>query len=81
MRDQRRLNALARGRLKAQRGAQPRLPGGRSMADGPCAVAQVSSAECLSAQRLVAVLAPVLGCDDIAEPLAPATLLWLSPEC
>ena len=81
MRDGRRLNAIARGRLRAQRGAQPRLPADGDGSPPARAVPQVSSDERLSAQRLVAILGPVLGCADLAEPPAPATLLWLTPEC
>jgi len=85
MRDQRRLNALARGRLRAQRSAAPRYdaePQGRG--DGRAAgvaVSQVSSAEILARQRLVAILGPVVGCRRLAEPRATAGLLWATPEC
>ncbi len=81
MRDDRRLNALARGRLRAQRGAQRRLPAdedGRGRRGG---VPQVSTPEKPAVQTLVAILAPVLGCADVAERPAAATLLWLTSEC
>jgi hypothetical protein len=81
MRDERRLNALARGRLRARRGAESRFRGTDGDAARPGGGSQVAFAETLPRQRLVAVLAPVLGCADSAEPSAPATPLWLNPEC
>ena len=85
MRDQRRLNALARGRLRAQRSAAPRFDADRDGRDDGraegAAVPQVSSAEILPRQRLVAILRPVLGCRGLAEPLATADLLWAIREC
>jgi hypothetical protein len=81
MRSERRLNALARGRLRAQRGAEPRMQGRDGRVPRPDGAPQVTADESASGQRLVAVLAPVIGCRDPAEPLAPASLLWLTPEC
>jgi hypothetical protein len=81
MRDDRRLNVLARGRLRARRGAEPRLSGDDDRRVRPVFVPQVSADESPAAQRLVAVLEPVLGCRHLAEPPAPATWLWLTPEC
>jgi hypothetical protein len=85
MRDQRRLNALARGRLRAQRSAAPRFDAEPEGRDDRCAagtdVSQVSSAEILARQRLVAILGPVIGCRRLAEPRATAGLLWAIPEC
>jgi hypothetical protein len=81
MRDDRRLNALARGRLRAQRGGQRRLPGDDGGRRGRPAVPQVSTAEPPAVQTLVAILGPVLGCAEFAEPPAPATLLWLPSQC
>ena len=84
MRDDRRLNVIARGRLRAQRSATPRLAddgADPSPPPGPADVPQVSSGESPPAQGLVAILHPVLGCRRLAEPPAPATLLWAIPEC
>ncbi len=80
MRDDRRLNAMARGRLRARRGAEPRVADGSDALGRLQAVLQVSPAESPSAQTLVAILGPVLGCRHLAEPPAPATRLLL-PEC
>jgi hypothetical protein len=60
-REHRRLNALARGRLRAQRAAEPRLP---EPAGAPARVRCITQ----SAQRLVAVLDPVLGCWPNLDP-------------
>jgi hypothetical protein len=81
MRDDRRVNLLARGRLRARRGAEPRLPADDDRRVRPAGVPQVSADETPTAQRLVAILEPVLGCRHLAEPPAPATWLWLTPEC
>lgn len=81
MRDERRLNALARGRLRARRGAEPRLAGGDTGTARPRGVPQVAADEHPPGQRLVAVFAPVVGWRDPAEPPATATLLWLPTEC
>ncbi len=81
MRDERRLNALARGRLRARRGAEPRHGGAENRPERTAAVAQVSSGESPAAQRLVAILEPVLRCGHLAEPQAPAILPWLIPQC
>jgi hypothetical protein len=81
MRDDRRLNALGRGRLRAQRGARRRLPADETTAGGGGPVRRVATAETPSVQPLVAILAPVLGCADVAGPPAAAALLWLTPEC
>jgi len=62
-RDERRLNALARGRLRARRGAEPR----RVAPAGPDPrVRRITQ----SAQALVAVLEPVLGCSPNSDPPA-----------
>ncbi len=83
MREERRLNVLARGRLRAKRGAEPRLSADGD--EGPPralrAEAQVSDGTRPAVGRLVAVLEPVLGCADLAEPPAPATLSWAPCEC
>jgi len=81
MRDERRLNALARGRLRAQRSAEPRLPARDGGPPPPRRLPLPAAGESPAGQRLVAVLAPVIGWRDPAEPRAPATLLWLTPEC
>ncbi len=81
MRDDRRLNVLARGRLRARRGAEPRLSDDDGRAARLERVSQVSPDESLAAQRLVAILEPVLGCRHLAEAPAPATWLWLPSEC
>jgi len=81
MRDERRLNALARGRLRARRSAEPRLTNGDGAPGRAAAVSQVSAAESPPTQRLVALLEPVLGCRHLAEPPAPATWSLLIPEC
>jgi hypothetical protein len=81
MRDDRRLNALARGRLRARRGSEPRVHDGEARAARLGAVRQVSAVESPVTQRLVAILDPVLGCRLLAEPPAPATWLLLTPEC
>jgi hypothetical protein len=81
MRDERRLNALARGRLRARRGAEPRLADREDTVARGRAVPQVSPDDSPRAQRLVAILDPVLGCRHLAEPPAPATWLWPTPEC
>jgi len=80
MRDDRRLNALARGRLRARRGAAPRVADGTDVVERLQAVLQVSPDESPSPQTLVAILSPVLGCRLPAEPPALATRLLL-PEC
>ena len=54
MRHERRLNALARGRLRAHRGAERRCTGAREAVPGPRPSVELS-------QRLVTILAPVLG--------------------
>ena len=62
MRDGRRLNALARSRLRARRAAEPRFAAARQDSSCPAAAAPrsgTSSHE--SNQSLVAILAPVLG--------------------
>lgn len=67
MRDDRRLNALARGRLRAQRGAAPRLGDAvesrRSPAAEPAAALATTigaSEETHREQRFVAIFASVL---------------------
>jgi len=81
MRDDRRLNVLARGRLRARRGAEPRLSGDDARRVRPAGVPQVSVNESPAVQTLVAILEPVLGCRDLAELPAPAIWLWPTPEC
>lgn len=67
MRDDRRLNALARGRLRAQRGAAPRLGdtdeprrNAPPQAGGALAAAIEASEEVHREQRFVAVFASVI---------------------
>ena len=62
MRNERWLNVLSRSRLRVQRGAQPRLAGARDRgSEAAAAPPRRERSSHAANQKLVAILAPVLG--------------------